>query len=484
LQDRKMANSIVALTDTASQIAELQRRQKLAEALSAQGAAPIEVQSYKGIQAPISPLSGIAKVLQAYLGAKQSADAIKGEKEARKTAREESQTALKQYYGNPEFSKFENPMSAQEAAVPALTPIAPPETIQMGGVPTNVKGNVTPVTSAQGPTTYNNAQYIEPQTTQGRETTPQERMAMALQFQGSGNPMLEQMAPALYGEARGEAKSAKVFDAIGKANQAGADPAIMNAFKAAGDSSGAVSYLGSIGLKKEEALAAAEAYKIKAADTAEQRQFDREARADERAAQRDLTLQIAQMGNDTRRDIAAAVGGRGPKITEGQRRSAALAYRALEGNNRLNDLAKQGIYAPSTPFDSLFKRDKNGLTTIVFKSDQDRKYIQAFKEFIAPILRLDSGAAVPDAEVESYMQTYGNKFEDSPQVRWQKAQGRTAAIRSVVGMGRPAFEEEYGPIPEFQVLTDPRGRPVAPGAPKPIAPAGSGKSKNVTVSNF
>jgi hypothetical protein len=35
---------------------------------------PIDIQSYQGIQAPISPLSGLAKVLQAYMGAKGTGD--------------------------------------------------------------------------------------------------------------------------------------------------------------------------------------------------------------------------------------------------------------------------------------------------------------------------------------------------------------------------------------------------------------------------
>ena len=307
----KMQNSSIALTDTASQIAELQRRQKLAEALSAQGAAPIEVQSYKGIQAPISPFSALAKVLQTYLGAKQAADVVKGEKEARKTAREESQTALKQYYGNPEFSKFENPMSAQEAVVPALTPVAPPETIQMGGVPTNVKGNVTPVVSAQGPTTYSNAQYVEPQATQGRETTPQERMAMALQFQGSGNPMLEQMAPALYGEARGEAKSAKVFDAIGDVSKEyGGDPRIMAGIVAAGDPNAGIDYLMKLGASNADAKREMAKLIYTAKEKAEENEKDRKNRLEVLG----LTLADRQEGRNQasldRQLIAGLAGGK------------------------------------------------------------------------------------------------------------------------------------------------------------------------------
>ena len=222
-----MANSIVALTDTASQVAELQRRQKLAEALAAQGAAPIEVQSYKGIQAPISPFSGLAKVLQAYLGAKQAADAVKGEKEARKTEREEATSYFENLGKTPDISRFETPVSAQEAmqqtAVPALTPVAPagpPETMQVGGTPTDMQGGAMPTATVQAPMpkVYNDAQpsaYMGPQATvmPGRETTPQERMASLLQAGMSGNRVLEQMAPAMYGKIEGQ------IEAQGKADK-------------------------------------------------------------------------------------------------------------------------------------------------------------------------------------------------------------------------------------------------------------------------
>jgi hypothetical protein len=65
--------------------------------------------------------------------------------------------------------------------------------MQVGGVP-DMQGNATPTATVQAPMpqVYNNAQpsaYAGPQATvmPGRETTPQERMAMALQAQMSGN---------------------------------------------------------------------------------------------------------------------------------------------------------------------------------------------------------------------------------------------------------------------------------------------------------
>jgi len=51
------------------------RREQLAQILQQQALQPIEVGGYQGIQAPISPLSGIAKVLQGYFAGKQSDEA-------------------------------------------------------------------------------------------------------------------------------------------------------------------------------------------------------------------------------------------------------------------------------------------------------------------------------------------------------------------------------------------------------------------------
>jgi len=482
-----MAN--ISLTNTASQMAELQRRQKLAEMLTAQSGEPIEVQAYKGIQAPISPYAGLAKVLQAYMGAKQASDVEKKRGELEKLSGKEFTNFMQNYEGTPEVRSDVKTVAASQPA-PLAAPTAAPEMINTAapaiaaGTPPQKMAQALQSTMDKGslfaaPRAYGNAApEAAPEAaliTAAHTNTPQEKIALAIQAMGSGNSLLAGMAPSMYEEARKEEKSGKIFEAIGKANKVGADEDVMAAYKAANDPGGAVDYLSQLGLKKEDAAAAAAAYKIKEADTAEQRELDRQARIDIAKENHATQMAIAQMNADTRRDIAAAVSAKGPKITEGQRRSASLAYRALEGNNRLNDLGKEGIYGPSTPYDSLFKRDKNGLTTMVLKSDQDRRYMQAFKEFIAPILRYDSGAAVPDSEVESYMQTYGNKFEDSTKVRWQKAQGRAAAIKSLVGPARVAYEDAYGETPSFKVMAiNPNAQP-APKKPTPSSPSAGGK---------
>jgi len=60
--------------DYNTRLAAIQRNEKLAQILQQQAFQPIDIQSYNGIQAPISPLSGLAKVLQAYMGAKGTGD--------------------------------------------------------------------------------------------------------------------------------------------------------------------------------------------------------------------------------------------------------------------------------------------------------------------------------------------------------------------------------------------------------------------------
>jgi hypothetical protein len=60
--------------DYNTRLAAIQRNEKLAQIMQQQAFQPIDINSYQGIQAPISPLSGLAKVLQAYMGARGTGD--------------------------------------------------------------------------------------------------------------------------------------------------------------------------------------------------------------------------------------------------------------------------------------------------------------------------------------------------------------------------------------------------------------------------
>ena len=68
-------NTYVNLTAPAggyeSQLADIKRRQKMAELLAQQGSEDIKVESVNGVPTPISPFQGLAKALQRLLALKQ-----------------------------------------------------------------------------------------------------------------------------------------------------------------------------------------------------------------------------------------------------------------------------------------------------------------------------------------------------------------------------------------------------------------------------
>ena len=188
-----------------------------------------------------------------------------------------------------------------------------------------------------------------------------------------------------------------------------------------------------------------------------------------------MPFQKGQTGNPNGRppksraltEILEAAGG---KTIEYQGKSVEYLNAALSGNERLNELARNRIYKPSTATDSLFSREKDGTARLVLRNEQDRLFVQAAKEFLAPILRKDTGAAVTDSELATYMDIYIPKFEDSPRVMWQKAQARDAKMRALYGANRVAYDQTFGSPGRWQVLTDPRGVPQRGGQPK--APGG------------
>lgn len=73
-----------------TQLNELARRQKMAEIMQQQSFQPMERFSYQGIEAPISPLAGLTKALQGYMGGKAQRDIA----DERKAVGEKSQSDL------------------------------------------------------------------------------------------------------------------------------------------------------------------------------------------------------------------------------------------------------------------------------------------------------------------------------------------------------------------------------------------------------
>lgn len=110
------------------------RREQMAQILQQQAFQPIEVGSYQGIQAPISPISGIAKILQGYLAGQQMDKADEGRQDLLYRA-ENADRAL---VGLPPVERTKPQQLAQALQQPAATTYgegAPPTGILPTGMP-------------------------------------------------------------------------------------------------------------------------------------------------------------------------------------------------------------------------------------------------------------------------------------------------------------------------------------------------------------
>jgi hypothetical protein len=79
-----------------AELADIARRQKMAEIMQQQAFQPAETFSYNGIQARTSPLTGIAKALQGYVAGKTQRDLI----QEQKALGEKAQTEAQNWYQN------------------------------------------------------------------------------------------------------------------------------------------------------------------------------------------------------------------------------------------------------------------------------------------------------------------------------------------------------------------------------------------------
>lgn len=155
---------------------------------------------------------------------------------------------------------------------------------------------------------------------------------------------------------------------------------------------------------------------------------------------------------------AAAKAARGD-YSQDERNAAMFAYRAIGANEQMNELARARIYKPESPLESLFVVDANGIMKVNARTDNDRRFIAAARNWLAPILRRDTGAAVTDTELRNYMQEYIPAYEDSPTGIWEKAQRRDRAMRALYGIAPTAYATQYGgPAPRWQVLAPDTGR--------------------------
>lgn len=99
----------ISLTDQSSAIAAAQRQQQLAILMQEQAQQPLQAEgSYRGIQAHISPLAGLAKLLQQYTAMRNQSQAVQQESDLRNAQQKQRVDAVNQYSSgyqdNPGFT--------------------------------------------------------------------------------------------------------------------------------------------------------------------------------------------------------------------------------------------------------------------------------------------------------------------------------------------------------------------------------------------
>lgn len=152
-----MAKSeFVTFTPYDQQMAELQRRQRMADLLQQQALEPVQAPEGGRFVVPVSPLAPLAKMLQGYIGGRMERDITRRRGEAEQQARQEAETYLRGFQPSMQVS----PQAALDASLTPMDQVA----------------NVQP---------------------QAVSLTPQERQTRILSGVSSANPYTRAMAGAL-----------------------------------------------------------------------------------------------------------------------------------------------------------------------------------------------------------------------------------------------------------------------------------------------
>lgn|SRR3990167_7396022 len=117
--------------------------------------------------------------------------------------------------------------------------------------------------------------------------------------------------------------------------------------------------------------------------------------------------------------------------TEGERLTRGFADRAQQADDELKTLMSGG-YDPSALFSSRGEYVPNFL-----KSEKDQQAEQSMRNFVSAVLRKESGAAIPPAELATETIKYFPMRGDKPAVIAQKERTRAQAIRNLAaGSGK------------------------------------------------
>lgn len=144
------------------------------------------------------------------------------------------------------------------------------------------------------------------------------------------------------------------------------------------------------------------------------------------------------------------------RYTDGQRGSAAFAFRLRNAAQSLDNLAQNGVARPSPAILAF----GNGQLQENALNSTDRRWLQAAREWLAPVLRKDTGAAVGPGELVTYMGIYLPSPTDDQATLQQKAQARRVAEQALRAQAGGAYNEMF---PQATPPSASRPRTNAPG---------------------
>ncbi len=166
------------------------------------------------------------------------------------------------------------------------------------------------------------------------------------------------------------------------------------------------------------------------------------------------------------------------KLTEQQSKDIGFLRRAQEANTQLDDKKIAGLtntkdaIARSVP---IFGR--------ALQSDQSRQGVQVGKNFLAAVLRKDTGAAVTDTEFDYYSDIFLPQWGDDDGTLQLKARARSAFLEGLrAGMSNGAALAQMGVIPPPELAPREDEAPSAPapqGQPAPAAGAPQGTTRRI-----
>jgi len=432
-----------------SEMADIARRQRMAELMQQQAFQPAETFSYNGIQARTSPLTGLAKALQGYMSMKMQKDLANEQKALGERAQRESASDIATLFGH---------IKGQEA-LPERPPITAVD--DQGNFEPN-----RPAVPARAPGIVDPSILPALRDPQARQLAMSQLLAQmrpqAPITVKEGETLLDPrtMKPVFNMPKPDEIKETQILEVEGV-------PTLIGITKSGerrnlGPAQRGVSPDTAARLAQDKALADRSFNNLSAAQ-------QQQARLD---AQRlgisleDLKLRQYQAQNPatsyheteggavafnprtgTATPVLTPAGTplqSGRPLTEAQAKGTLFATRASAADQVLNDIGQGGKVQPG-----ILKRAGESLPFIgegvgamlnVTQSPQQQQVEQAQRDFVNAILRQESGASISPSEFANAQRQYFPQPGDSPQVIAQKAANRRNAVAGLTVQAGPGMQ--------------------------------------------